>query len=82
MRVLGEAWPMGVNASISQHLASLCPVAYCTVLHTSGPFHFRGLFDTALQDYEKMTNITLAQHPLKTPELPLRHVHPGRCEME
>jgi hypothetical protein len=25
---------------------------------------FRGLFDDALQNYEEMTNITLAKHPL------------------
>jgi hypothetical protein len=29
-----------------------------------GLSRFRGLFDVALQDYEKMTNITLVKHPL------------------
>ena len=32
--------------------------------HQSGSSHLRGLFDAALQDYEKTTNITLAEHPL------------------
>src|SRR5260221_14272684 len=32
--------------------------------HRSGSSRFRELFDAALQDYEKTTNITLAKHPL------------------
>ena len=32
--------------------------------HQSESGRFRGLFDTALQHYEKTTNITLAKHPL------------------
>jgi hypothetical protein len=32
--------------------------------HQSGSSHLRGLFDAALQDYEKTTNITLPVHPL------------------
>jgi len=32
--------------------------------HQSGSSHLRGLFDAALQGYEKTTNITLAKHPL------------------
>ena len=30
----------------------------------SGPPHFQPLFESALQAYEKMTDITLAEHPL------------------
>jgi hypothetical protein len=32
--------------------------------HQSGSSHLRGLFDAALQGYEKTTSITLAKHPL------------------
>jgi hypothetical protein len=32
--------------------------------HQSLSSRFRALFDAALQDYEKTTNITLAKHPL------------------
>src|SRR5216683_60807 len=32
--------------------------------HQSRSSRFRGLFASALQDYEKTTNITLAQHPV------------------
>jgi hypothetical protein len=32
--------------------------------HQSGSSRLRGLFDVALQNYEKATNITLANHPL------------------
>lgn len=32
--------------------------------HQPGSSHLRGLFDSALQYYEKTTNITLARHPL------------------
>jgi len=30
----------------------------------SGPTRFRGLFESALQAYEKKTGVILAQHPL------------------
>jgi len=30
----------------------------------SGPSHFQVLFESALQDYERQTGITLAKHPL------------------
>ena len=32
--------------------------------HQSALFRFRGLFDAALQEYERTTNITLSKHPL------------------
>ena len=32
--------------------------------HQSGSSHFRALFESALQDYEQTTSITLANHPL------------------
>jgi hypothetical protein len=32
--------------------------------HRSGSSRFRELFDAALRDYEKNTNITLTEHPL------------------
>ena len=35
-----------------------------TMSHQSGSSRFRGLFEAALRDYEKTTNITLTEHPL------------------
>src|SRR5487761_953334 len=32
--------------------------------HQSASFRFRGLFDAALQEYERTTSITLSKHPL------------------
>jgi hypothetical protein len=32
--------------------------------HQSQSSRFRGLFDAALRDYEKTTNVTLANHPI------------------
>jgi len=32
--------------------------------HQSGLYRFRGLFDAAIQDYEKTTNMALTKHPL------------------
>jgi hypothetical protein len=35
-----------------------------TMSQQSGLSRFRGLFEAALRDYEKTTNITLTEHPL------------------
>jgi hypothetical protein len=32
--------------------------------HQSGLYRFQGLFDAAMQDYEKTTNMALTKHPL------------------